>query len=209
MAASAANQVIVESSIQDFFQGLVNDAVENQRLEASTESICYLTNLLSMFANSDALFENTPDGPMIRPLALLYGEALEASNTEQRNLALRRLGDVALFISGIFSDSLNRKVVDVDYYIAMGGNAYGYLSSTSRQQRRWQGFSELFAELGEKFHLFVDVLHEVGDQTNLRNDGDIMRVYEIWQRTGSRYARKQLQRIGINPVSGSCMEQRH
>ncbi len=209
MTTSAANQVIVESSIQDFFQGLVSDAVENQRLNASTESICYLTNLLSMFANSDALFENTPDGPMIRPLALLYGEALEESNSELRNLALRRLGDVALFISGIFSDSLNRKVVDVDYYIAMGGNAYGYLSSTSRQQRRWQGFSELFAELGEKFPLFVDVLNEVGDQTNLRNDGDIMRLYEIWQRTGSRYAQKQLQRIGINPVSGSCMEQRH
>ena len=209
MATQAGNQVIVESSIQEFFQGLVKDAVANQRLEASTESVCYLTNLLSMFANSDALFENTPEGPMIRPLALLYGEALEATNPELRNLALRRLGDVALFISGIFSDSLNRKVVDVDYYIAMGGNAYGYLSATSRQQGRWQDFSELFAELGEKFPLFVDVLNEVGDQTNLRNDSDIMRLYEIWQRTGSRYAQKQLQRIGINPVSGSSMEQRH
>lgn len=209
MAANAGNHVIVESSIQDFFQGLVSDAVENQQLEASTESVCYLTNLLSVFANSEALFESTPDGPMIQPLALLYGEALEAPGLEARNHALRRLGDIALFISGIFSDSLNRKVVDVDYYIAMGGNAYGHLSATSRQHGRWQDYSDMFGELGAKFALFVDVLNEVGDQTGLRNDRDIMRLYEIWQRTGSGYARRQLQRLGINPVSGSSMEQRH
>ena len=209
MSENPGNQVIVESSIQDFFRGLVNDAVENQQLEASAESICYLTNLLSMFTNSDAQFESTEDGPAIRPLALLYGEALEATNLEMRNHALRRLGDVALFISGIFSDSLNRKVVDVDYYIAMGGNAYEYLSTTSRQHGRWQDLSDMFGELGTKFSLFVDVLNEVGDQTSLRNDGDVMRLYEIWQRTGSKHAQKQLQRLGINPVSSASLEHRH
>jgi len=37
---------------------------------------------------------------------------------------MQRLGDTALFIAGVFADSLNRKLVDVDYYVAMGGTAY-------------------------------------------------------------------------------------
>ena len=209
MTTSECNQVIIESSIGEFFNGLVGDAVDNQNLDASEESVCYLTNLLSHFANSDALFESTPEGPMIRPLALQYGEALEAPNGEMRNHALRRLGDLALFMSGIFSDSLNRQVVDVDYYIAMGKAAYGYLSASSRGHPRWLDFSDVFGELGTKFPLFVDILNEVGDRTTLRNSADVMRLYEIWQRTGSRYARRQLYQFGIHPVAGPATDRRH
>ena len=54
----------------------------------------------------------------------MYSDALEEESGEARNQILRRLGDVALFISGVFSRSLKRRVVDVDYYIAMGGGAY-------------------------------------------------------------------------------------
>lgn len=209
MTTDADSQLVVESSVAEFFQGLVNDAVENQHLDASTESVCYLINLLSTFASSEALFESTPDGPMLQPLALLYGEAMEAPGIEMRNHALKRLGDVALFISGIFSDSLNRKVVDVDYYITMGGHAYGCLSSTSRQLARWQAYSGVFGELGNKFARFVDVLNEVGDQSGLRNDHDVLRLYEIWQRTGSKRAQGQLQRLGINPIAGSSVIHKH
>lgn len=209
MTTDADSQLVVESSVAEFFQGLVNDAVENQHLDASAESVCYLINLLSTFASSEALFESTPDGPMLQPLALLYGEAMEAPGIEMRNHALKRLGDVALFISGIFSDSLNRKVVDVDYYITMGGHAYGCLSSTSRQLARWQAYSGVFGELGNKFARFVDVLNEVGDQSGLRNDHDVLRLYEIWQRTGSRRAQGQLQRLGINPIAGSAVIHKH
>ena len=203
------DKLIVETNVTGFFQGLVSDAVENQQVDVSDETVCYVVNLLSSFAHSDTLFEHTSEGPMIRPLALLYGEALEAPSREVRNHALKRLGDVALFISGIFSDSLNRKVVDVDYYITMGGNAYGSLSSESRQLARWHAFSSIFNELGSKFAMLVDVLNEVGDQTNLRNDRDIMRLYEIWQRTGSRYAERQLGRLGIHPVGGSDTTLKH
>jgi hypothetical protein len=202
MSINPSDRLVVESSMAGFFQGLVSDAVENQQADISEEATCYVVNLLAAFAHSDKLFENTQEGLMIQPLALLYGEALEAPNAEKRNHALRRLGDVALFICGIFSDSLNRKVVDVDYYITMGGSAYGSISSAGRQLARWRALGAVFDELGAKFASLVDVLHEVGDQTRLRNDSDIMRLYEIWQRTGSRYAERQLGRFGIHPVDG-------
>ncbi len=209
MVDHANHSLTIETSVESFFQGLVNDAVESQQLNASTESVCYLIHLLSTFASSDALFDSTPDGPMIQPLALLYGEALEAPTADLRNHALKRLGDVALFIAGIFTNSLDRKLVDVDYYIAMGGNAYGYLSSTSRQLIRWQAYCGLFSELATKFTQFVEVLNEVGDQTGLRNGNDIMRLYEVWQRTGSKRAERQLQRAGIHPIHSTTTTQKH
>ena len=60
--------------------------------------------------------------------------------------ACRQIGDVSLFISGFFSDSLRRKLVDVDYYVSIGGYAYNALSRVETDT-----FSPVFAELATKF----------------------------------------------------------
>ena len=202
-------QLIVDTNVREFFQGLVTDAVANQHVETTDETVFYVVNLLVAFSDSRALFEQTPDGLQIKPLAFLYGEALEARNANERNYALKQLGDLALFISGIFTDSLNRKLVDVDYYIAMGGNAYGHLSDVTRDTGRWQVFNEIFDELAGKFPAFVDVLGEVSENTHLRNDSDIMRLYEVWMRTGSKRSERKLRRLGIEPLSGSVSQRHH
>ena len=61
------------------------------------------------------------------PLAFRLGRALETGGSEQR-ARLRSLGDFSLFMSGFFSDSFRRSLVDVDYYKSMGEYAYGSLS---------------------------------------------------------------------------------
>ena len=47
---------------------------------------------------------------------------------------LKKLGDRSLYISGFFADSLQRKVVDVDYYAEMGGVAYGALADSAVEE---------------------------------------------------------------------------
>lgn len=201
--------LIVDTNVREFFHGLVTDAVNHQGIETRTETIYYVVNLLVSFADARALYEPTPDGLMIKPLAALYGEALNAPDRETRTRRLRRLGDVALFIAGVFADSLSRKPVDVDYYIAMGGNAYSYLSDTTRSAAQWQTLSAVFEELAAKFTGFVDVLCEVREHTPLRNDRDILRLYEVWVRTGSPRSARKLRQIGIEPVSGSVSFRQH
>jgi hypothetical protein len=143
------------------------------------------------------LFDESEDGLHIKPLALHYADAVNASCTAERTLALRRLGDVALFISGLYSGSLNRKLVDVDYYIAMGGTAYSYVHELAGNRRDTQRNNTLFAELAEKFARLVDVLNEVGENCNLNSNSDLLRLYEIWLRTGSERAYEKLQRLGL------------
>ncbi len=73
---------------------------------------------------------NRPQRAGLKPLVVMLGEALEAPTHEARCRGLQRLGDVSLFIAGFFSAGFARKLVDVDYHIAMGGRAYGTLAES-------------------------------------------------------------------------------
>jgi hypothetical protein len=103
------------------------------------------------------------------------------------------VGDLSLFISGFFSDSLNRRVVDVDYYIQLGEHAYASLA------RRDGRFGDVFDELSGKFVAFVDVLSEVSEHSAMTSNSDLLRLYEKWLRTKSRRSGDLLAARGIVP----------
>lgn len=201
--------VIANASVREFFQESVASAMDRQRLKASDDTVYYVVELLTSFTRSDELFDRTPDGPTLKPLALFYADALSAPSNEMRNQTLKRLGDVALFISGVFSSSLQRKLVDVDYYIAMGGNAYGYLSDNARGTMRAKVFQDIFAELSTKFQHFVDVLAEISEQSQLDRETSVLRLYELWLRTGSERAAEKLRAIGIHPNAAATSHLQH
>lgn len=199
----AGGALVTDVNVREHFRETIHSALSNQKVDAGEDTVYYVVNLLAYFTHAENLFSQTTDGIDLKPLALIYAEAVDAASSEERHAALKRLGDVALLISGLFSSSLNRKVVDVDYYVAMGGSAYGYLSDLSRGTVRARAFGAIFGELSDKFARFVDVLAEVGEQSGLSSQTDIMRLYEIWLRTGSRRAAERLRKLGIEPVRTS------
>jgi len=200
---SPQHELVKSSDVRSYFQESVTSAMAARRIEAEAETVSYVVGLLVGFTRAEDLFECTADGAGIRPLALFYADALEARSHSDRTKSLKRLGDVALFVAGIFSDSLSRKVVDLDYYIAMGGNAYSHLSEHVSGTFRGKVFSIVFAELAEKFHGFVDVLGELSDNTHLRSDIDVLRLYEVWVKTGSERAAEKLRALGIEPIESA------
>ena len=202
-------RVVEHASLEEYFQGAVNVALEELKVEARQGTVHYLVNLMTGFTRSEQLYERDDDGVFIRPLALLYAEALEHPSREARQCALRRLGDVALFISGVFSRSLTRKPVDVNYYMSMGGSAYGCLSSSVAATPGGADHSKVFDELATKFVEFADVLGEVGDRTSPDDAREVLRLYEQWVRTGSARAAKQLRRAGIEPHPSAVSKRRH
>lgn len=189
-------RVIASADLREFFQHSVDEALTRQGIDAAVETSYYLVNLLTVFQRAERLYDVAGDHLELRPLALLYADALAERAPEQRNRIMQRMGDVALFISGMFSDSLNRRLVDVDYYIAMGSAAYSYLSDTMRGTRQGDAFCGIFEELSRKFAGFVDVLAEVGDHGRA---ADVLRLYELWLRTGSRRALERLRDLGVEP----------
>lgn len=208
-SGKSRESLITDKSAQEYFQDSISDALNNQQVEAAEDTVHYVVNLLANFIRSENLFEHTPDGVILKPLAEFYAEAVQGGTTADQHRALRRLGDVALFISGVFSQSLNRRVVDIDYYVAMGGSAYSYLSDDLRGKSGALALTEIFDELSNKFVDFVDVLAEVSERTHIGNHADIMRVYELWVRTGSRRAARTLRSVGIEPTEASISRARH
>lgn len=178
--------VFKRESALEYFRELVDGALARQGLAAQELTAFYVVQLLASFLQRPADDED-------QPLAFRLARALERGGFEQR-ASLKQIGDVSLFISGFFSDSLNRKLVDVDYYVSIGGTAYQALSRFETDT-----FSPVFAELGDKFVGFVDVLSEVSERTSCASNLDLLRLYEKWLKTGSRRSGQLLVERGVVP----------
>ena len=143
----------------------------------SGETEHYVVNVLTMFLRRRrALRAPTKQGATrqgfphaAQPLAIMLGEALEAPTSEARFRGLQRLGDVSLFIAGFFSAGFARKLVDVDYHIAMGGQAYGTLAESCPPARA-RTLRQVFAELAAKFQPMVDALNEISESAYQHTD---------------------------------------
>jgi hypothetical protein len=155
------------------------------------------------------LYEDHGEAYGLKPLALMMADAAEADTVEQRSVSLQRIGDVALFVAGFFADSLAQKVVDIDYYVYMGGTAYGSLSDEIRGTTRGRALCDVYRELAYKFQIVVDVLNEVREGAQRSSDVNLMRIYEIWLKTGSERAASLLRQNGIEPWPGLDNRIRH
>jgi hypothetical protein len=206
---SHTGSVITAGNVHDYFRDQVTTSLHNQHVELQAQTAEYLTNLLAGFTDPRRLFSVTAEGLDLKPLAFHYADAVHAEGSQQRNLALKRLGDVALFIAGIFSGSLNRSLVDVDYYIAMGGTGYRELHDALAQRFDLVPGSDPFGELAAKFALLVDVLAEIADESHLGSNNDVLRLYEVWLRTGSTHALRKLRRRGLQPSVAATSRAQH
>jgi hypothetical protein len=184
------------SSLREFFRDSVQSALRKQHVEVDTHTEHYIVNVLTMFARSEELYEQTSEGLRLRPLAHLLADASAAATREEQQHRLRRLGDVSLFIAGFFVHSFARKLVDVNYHIAMGGRAYGTLAECVRTK----ALADVFGEMARKFQRLVDVLNEVAETSHAHSDRDLLRWYEIWLKTGSPRAHDILRKLGVIPV---------
>ncbi|MBS0364565.1 MAG: hypothetical protein JSR67_01930 [Proteobacteria bacterium] len=192
----SAQQVVPVTSLREFFRDALHGVLQKQHLCVADHTEHYVVNVLTLFARSEALYGATPDRSRLVPLTVLLCEALQAPDEAQRNSALQHLGDVSLFIAGFFARGFSASLVDIDYHIAMGGQAYGALAH-SRSSRVP---ASVFAELAAKFQHLVDVLNELRDGACRYSDADILRLYEIWLRTGSQRSRALLARLGVLPT---------
>ena len=203
--AGRGRKIVPTANVQEFFRDSLGAAIARQNLEADDHTVHYVVSLLSLYTRAEAIYDDGPSGPTLPPLATLFAAASEARSERARYVALRRLGDLALFMAGFFPDSLARKPVDVDYYIRMGGGAYGALATSPAASTRQRAFADVFRELASKFSSFVEAIGEISDLSRRYTPRDILRLYERWLATGSPRARQRLDELGVqlSPANAS------
>jgi hypothetical protein len=199
MQTAESGHVMAVRDLREYFHGALQHALAHQHVDVEAQTEHYVVNLLTLFARSEQLFDTDAEGLRLPSLVQLLSAALAAPTRELHDRRLQRLGDISLFIAGFFAHSFARKLVDIDYHIRMGGQAYGTLGqSLARGHRRVLG--RVFCELAEKFLPVVDALGEVADSGRRYSEADVLRLYEVWLKTGSPRAATLLRQLGVEPA---------
>src|SRR5215467_14582718 len=100
--------VVAATSLAEFFRGALRAALACQRVAVEEHTEHYVVNMLALFSRAERLHESTGDGP--KPLALMLADALDTDSAAQRDRALQRLGDVSLFMAGLFVRGFARRL---------------------------------------------------------------------------------------------------
>ncbi|NVB80292.1 MAG: hypothetical protein HOV81_18000 [Kofleriaceae bacterium] len=174
--------VTLASSVDEFFHEVVTDALNVVDLEASEPASWYLVGLLGEMTRARLMDDAL--GPKLAQPGVDPGERVRT---------LKQVGDTSLYVAGFFADSLNRSLVDVDYYVGIGQNAYAQLARTFAGAK---SLTEVYEELADKFPRFVDVLAEVRKRTDFATP-DVSRLYEMWLRTRDEWIEKKLRALGV------------
>lgn len=194
-------------SLLEYFKDALEKASQDLDVEISQLAQFYLVDLLSRYAHAAPLQE--PEwGERDKSFAQALLESYGVSSGKRARI-LRQIGDTTLFVSGFFSDSFQRRLVDIDYYAAIGSTAYRSLESLLAARIVDWGFEGVFQELSEKFLRLVDLLAEIGNTSGRQHAGGILRIYERWLKTKSPRDRRLLRQMGIMPIDESSPDLLH
>ena len=172
------SQLIVEPTALAQWQRLVRDATETSEQPTLDESLeAYLVMLLHRFASQ----RDTGH----RVMATEYLEGLLVRG-RVRSTRLREVGDHCLILAGLFPHRARRRLVRNSYFIRLGRTAYRQLA-----EGLGQSTASLYRELSRHFVLLTGILHAIRDLGN-EPALDAIEAAELWQDTGSAYARRRL-----------------
>lgn len=200
MLLSQDQAPVVASSLSNYFTDRLSEFAERLDPAPQEETCYYLGSVLARFGRSEQLFSYEDGRLLLRPLAQLYGEALEAPNEHTRCLLLQQLGDLALFIGAVFPHRYRRYGINRDYFIGMGRGAYDYLAGNARRHR------ELFAELAGMFARLLEMVSKACSRHEHLGAEDVLALYERWLTSRDPLAEQQLLGLGIRLDGSDTMQ---
>lgn len=124
------NKIILSTNLKGFFfEGL--SEINKKSLCPVPESIIYYSSdVLDKFALSQDFFETSEGKVREKILGMKLLEATQFNRDEQKKV-YKEVGDMSLLVCGYFSESVNKKIVDKDYYAQLGKMAYSHLNNVS------------------------------------------------------------------------------
>ncbi len=178
-------------SLELYFSEQLQEHGQNLRPPPADDTVWYLSHMLARFGRSESLFSHDEGRFDLRPLALLYGDAMEADSDHQRCLFLQQLGDMALFLGALFPERFTHRGIQQDYVVGMGGGAYDYLAENARRNRH------VFQELAGAFGKILELIAAACSRDVANNDETILALYQRWTQSRDPLIARQLQALGI------------
>jgi hypothetical protein len=190
-----------DADVVSFFEGKIRDAAKTRGYDPEAPSALYVAGLLADYAKPERLSREA----LSRPLSFLLREALDTVGPE-RFQRLRGLGDHALYVSGFFSENLERRGVERRFVRELGATAYDAAGAMLRRTAGDMRGPDVFDELATHFDDLVTLLADVSDAlyaTSAHDSRTVLEVYERWSRRGSPALAEALAQWGIAPTRGN------
>ena len=188
-----------ESSLANYFRKRLFESSEELSPPLHEDTLWYVGDMLTRFSDSDELFGYEDGHRSLRPLALLYGDARQATSERERCLILRHLGDLSLFLGALFPQSYHRRGIGKDYFVGMGGGAYDYLSENSHTHRH------VFSELATSFARMLTLIAMACSRQHFFDASDILELYERWRNSKDPLVAQQLAALGVAIVDSDYL----
>jgi len=173
------SELLLQSNKLSQWHELVQEAQQAASHQLNEDCESYLVFLLMRFLDQVTLAE--------RVVALDYLESAHATGQAQQQL-LQEVGDTCLVLSGLFPGRAERRQVTVNYYVGVGQQAYGSLSTLSTET-----LSELYSNLQSEFVALMDVLQAIRGFTSKELGLSSLQAEQLWQSTGSHMAKQHLE----------------
>lgn len=139
--------ILTDTAATALWHDLVREAEQRGRAPLDAELESYLVFLLMRHLRDARLGDHV--------MALDYLLALQQRGT-QRGQELRDVGDRCLLIAGLYPHQAEQRLVSLDYFIAVGANAYSELAARARN-----AVATLYEQLAGAFARLVRVLVEL------------------------------------------------
>lgn len=180
---------------EEHFSEVVKEACKNRQIAAQPAVEVYLVQLLRHYLNSKNFHQPPLEEGQEKPpetFAEMYLLAMNAEGLKRKEL-MRTVADRALYLTGFFGDSLQKKTVDIDYYAEIGSAAYSNLHSWTKEN----SLAYVYKTFSRRFMDFVEVLNYISEKSSIQSDQNVLRLYDRYLRTGSELAREKLNELGV------------
>jgi hypothetical protein len=184
--------------LTQFFLEVVESVRQRRAYVTTGPAANYIAGLLADHAYNQKMAADDN-----APLTLQLANALALVGME-RFERLRRVGDHVLYTTGFFSEHLESRGIAQTYFEELGARAYATAGRMLIMDRSDQ--NSLFVELSERFHMFVNWVHEVAEFLRIgaaRTEHALVDLYERWLASGSEALASALAERGLVPVRGT------
>ncbi len=182
-------------SPEEHFSEVVHEACLERHVKAHPQIEAYLVQILKYYLISKNFHQPMQEDSTEKPpdtFAEMYLTAMNSETIRKKEL-MRTVADRALYLTGFFAASLQKKVVDIDYYKEIGSAAYYNLAIWTKED----ALSSIFTTFSKRFTDFVTVLNYVSEKSQVQADANVIQLYDRYLRTGSELAREKLTELGV------------
>jgi hypothetical protein len=121
-------KLILESNLKAYFYDGLRELNKKSLCPIPESILFYSSDVLDKFSLSQNYFDVDNGKTREKILGMKLLEATQKPKEEQKRVYLE-VAETSLVLCGYFSESVNKKIIDIQYYSQIGKMAYGHLNN--------------------------------------------------------------------------------